>query len=112
MSIRIALAGNPNSGKTTMFNDLPEATRCWQLPGVQLKKRKGDLKGTRMYFNRPARYLLSLPLYTGGNCFENYLINEKPDAIIDIVDGANIERNLYLTTQLTEMAYLLLLHLI
>jgi len=99
MSIRIALAGNPNSGKTTMFNDLTGSNQyVGNWPGVTVEKKEGRLKGHKDVI------LTDLPPYTPEEIVSrNYLINEKPDAIIDIVDGANIERNLYLTTQLTEM---------
>ncbi|ADU74671.1 ferrous iron transport protein B [Acetivibrio thermocellus DSM 1313] len=105
MSIRIALAGNPNSGKTTMFNDLTGSNQyVGNWPGVTVEKKEGRLKGHKDVILTDLPGIYSLSPYTPEEIVSrNYLINEKPDAIIDIVDGANIEGNLYLTTQLTEM---------
>lgn len=105
MSIKIALAGNPNSGKTTMFNDLTGSSQyVGNWPGVTVEKKEGKLKGHKdvIIQDLPGAYSLS-PYTLEEVVSRNYLINEKPDAIINIVDGSNIERNLYLTTQLTEL---------
>ena len=105
MSIKIALAGNPNSGKTTMFNDLTGSSQyVGNWPGVTVEKKEGKLKGNHdiIIQDLPGIYSLS-PYSLEEVVSRNYLVNEKPDVIIDIVDASNIERNLYLTTQLTEI---------
>ena len=105
MSIRIALAGNPNCGKTTMFNDLTGSSQyVGNWPGVTVEKKEGRLKGRRdvVITDLPGIYSLS-PYTLEEVVSRNYLINERPDAIIDLVDGTNLERNLYLTTQVTEL---------
>lgn len=105
MEIKIALAGNPNSGKTTMFNDLTgSAQYVGNWPGVTVEKKEGKLKGHPDVIIQDLPGIYSLSPYTLEEVVaRNYLINEKPDAIINIIDGTNIERNLYLTTQLTEL---------
>ncbi|MFA9381272.1 MAG: ferrous iron transport protein B [Acetanaerobacterium sp.] len=105
MSIKIALAGNPNSGKTTLFNDLTgSAQYVGNWPGVTVEKKEGKLKGHRdvIIQDLPGIYSLS-PYSLEEVVARRYLVSEKPDAIINIVDGTNIERNLYLTTQLIEL---------
>lgn len=105
MSIKIALAGNPNCGKTTMFNDLTGSSQyVGNWPGVTVEKKEGHLKGTKdvIIVDLPGIYSLS-PYTLEEVISRNYLINEKPDVIINIVDASNIERNLYLTTQLVEV---------
>jgi len=103
--IKIALAGNPNSGKTTMFNNLTGSSQyVGNWPGVTVEKKEGRLRGHKDVIIQDLPGIYSLSPYTPEEVVSrNYLINEKPDAIIDIVDGTNIERNLYLTTQLTEI---------
>lgn len=103
--IRIALAGNPNSGKTTMFNDLTGSSQyVGNWPGVTVEKKEGRLKGHPDVFIQDLPGIYSLSPYTLEEVIaRNYLVNEKPDAIIDIIDGTNIERNLFLTTQLLEL---------
>ncbi|APM39017.1 ferrous iron transport protein B [Clostridium kluyveri] len=105
MSIKIALAGNPNSGKTTMFNNLTGSSQyVGNWPGVTVEKKEGKLKGHKDVIIQDLPGIYSLSPYTLEEVVSrNYLINEKPDCIINIVDGTNIERNLYLTTQLTEI---------
>lgn len=105
MSINIALAGNPNSGKTTMFNDLTGSSQyVGNWPGVTVEKKEGRLKGRKDVIIQDLPGIYSLSPYTLEEVVSrNYLINDKPDAIINIVDGSNIERNLYLTTQLVEI---------
>lgn len=105
MSIRLALAGNPNSGKTTMFNDLTGATQyVGNWPGVTVEKKEGRCKADREIDITDLPGIYSLSPYTLEEVItRDYLVNEKPDAIINLVDAANIERNLYLTTQLLEM---------
>ena len=103
--IRIALAGNPNSGKTTLFNALTGANQfVGNWPGVTVEKRKGSSKNTHgvMIMDLPGIYSLS-PYTLEEVVARDYLIGERPDAILNIVDGTNLERNLYLTTQLTEL---------
>lgn len=105
MEIKIALAGNPNSGKTTMFNDLTgSAQYVGNWPGVTVEKKEGKLKGHKDVTIQDLPGIYSLSPYTLEEVVaRGYLVNEKPDAIINIVDGTNIERNLYLTTQLKEL---------
>lgn len=104
-SIRIALAGNPNSGKTTLFNALTGSNQfVGNWPGVTVEKKEGKLKrrGEVIITDLPGIYSLS-PYTLEEVVARNYLIDERPDAILNIVDGTNLERNLYLTTQLTEL---------
>lgn len=105
MEIKIALAGNPNSGKTTLFNNLTGSRqRVGNWPGVTVEKKEGPLKGTNDVTIQDLPGIYSLSPYTLEEVVSrNYLVNEKPDAILNIVDGTNIERNLYLTTQLLEL---------
>jgi len=105
MSIKIALAGNPNSGKTTMFNDLTgSAQYVGNWPGVTVEKKEGRLKGHKDVIIQDLPGIYSLSPYTLEEVVaRSYLVGEKPDVIINIVDGTNIERNLYLTTQLVEL---------
>lgn len=105
MSIKIALAGNPNSGKTTMFNNLTGSNQyVGNWPGVTVEKKEGKLKGYKDIIIQDLPGIYSLSPYTLEEVVaRNYLINEKPDVIINIIDGTNIERNLYLTTQLIEI---------
>ena len=105
MSVRIALAGNPNSGKTTLFNALTGANQfVGNWPGVTVEKKEGKLKGHRdvVIMDLPGIYSLS-PYTLEEVVARNYLITERPDAILNIVDGTNLERNLYLTTQIMEL---------
>ncbi len=106
MSIKIALAGNPNSGKTTLFNQLTGNSQyVGNWPGVTVEKKEGKLKGHRgevIIQDLPGIYSLS-PYTLEEVVSRTYLINERPDAILNIVDGTNFERNLYLTTQLMEL---------
>lgn len=105
MPVKIALAGNPNSGKTTMFNDLTgSAQYVGNWPGVTVEKKEGRLKGRPDVVIQDLPGVYSLSPYTLEEVVtRNYLVNDKPDAILNIVDASNIERNLYLTTQLTEL---------
>ena len=105
MSIKIALAGNPNCGKTTLFNALTGANQfVGNWPGVTVEKKEGKLKGQKdvTIMDLPGIYSLS-PYTLEEVVARTYLINERPDAIINIVDGTNIERNLYLSTQIMEL---------
>jgi ferrous iron transport protein B len=105
MGLKIALAGNPNSGKTTMFNELTgSAQYVGNWPGVTVEKKEGKLKGNEEAIIQDLPGIYSLSPYTLEEVVaRNYLVTERPDAIINIVDGSNIERNLYLTTQLLEL---------
>lgn len=105
MPITIALAGNPNSGKTTLFNALTGSNQfVGNWPGVTVEKKEGRLKGNKDVIIADLPGIYSLSPYTLEEVVaRNYLINQKPDAILNIVDGTNIERNLYLTTQLMEL---------
>ncbi len=105
MAIKIALAGNPNCGKTTLFNDLTGSTQyVGNWPGVTVEKKEGRLIGHKDVIIQDLPGIYSLSPYTLEEVVSrNYLVNEKPDVILNIVDGTNIERNLYLTTQLVEI---------
>ena len=105
MAIKIALAGNPNCGKTTMFNDLTGSNQyVGNWPGVTVEKKEGRLKGANDIIIQDLPGIYSLSPYTLEEVVaRGYLVNEKPDAILNIVDATNIERNLYLTTQLAEL---------
>ena len=105
MSIQIALAGNPNCGKTTLFNDLTGSNQyVGNWPGVTVEKKEGRLKGQKDVVIQDLPGIYSLSPYTLEEVVaRGYLVNEKPDAILNIIDGTNIERNLYLTTQLIEL---------
>ena len=105
MSVKIALAGNPNCGKTTLFNALTGSNQfVGNWPGVTVEKKEGKLKGHKdvVIMDLPGIYSLS-PYTLEEVVARNYLIGERPDAIINIVDGTNIERNLYLSTQIIEL---------
>lgn len=105
MSIKIALAGNPNCGKTTLFNGLTGSNQfVGNWPGVTVEKKEGKLKGRKdvIIMDLPGIYSLS-PYTLEEVVARNYLITERPDAILNIVDGTNLERNLYLSTQLMEL---------
>ena len=103
--IKIALAGNPNCGKTTLFNALTGSNQfVGNWPGVTVEKKEGKLKkhDDVVIMDLPGIYSLS-PYTLEEVVARNYLITERPDAILNIIDGTNLERNLYLTTQLTEL---------
>jgi len=105
MPVKVALAGNPNCGKTTMFNELTGSSQyVGNWPGVTVEKKEGKLKGRKdvEIIDLPGIYSLS-PYTLEEVITRNYLLDEKPDVIINIVDASNIERNLYLTTQLVEI---------
>ncbi len=105
MEIKIALAGNPNSGKTTLFNALTGANQfVGNWPGVTVEKKEGRLKKHESVIITDLPGIYSLSPYTLEEVVaRNYILNEKPDVILNIIDGTNLERNLYLTTQLTEL---------
>ena len=105
MELKIALAGNPNCGKTTLFNALTGSSQyVGNWPGVTVEKKEGKLKGHKDVIIQDLPGIYSLSPYTLEEVVaRNYLVKEKPDAILNIVDGTNIERNLYLTTQLIEL---------
>ena len=105
MNIRIALAGNPNSGKTTLFNNLTQSNQyVGNWPGVTVEKKEGKLRKHNdvTVVDLPGIYSLS-PYTEEEVVARNYLLEEKPEVIINIVDGTNLERNLYLSTQLMEL---------
>ena len=105
MNVKIAIAGNPNSGKTTMFNDLTGSNQyVGNWPGVTVEKKEGKLKSDKNTVIQDLPGIYSLSPYTLEEVVaRNYLVNDKPDAIINVVDATNIERNLYLTLQLLEL---------
>ncbi len=105
MGIKIALAGNPNAGKTTLFNALTGSNQfVGNWPGVTVEKKEGKLKGHKDVIITDLPGIYSLSPYTLEEVVaRNYLIGERPDAILNIIDGTNLERNLYLTTQLVEL---------
>ncbi|MCI9511727.1 MAG: ferrous iron transport protein B [Oscillibacter sp.] len=105
MDIKIALAGNPNCGKTTLFNDLTGSNQyVGNWPGVTVEKKEGRLRGHKDVVIQDLPGIYSLSPYTLEEVVaRGYLVNERPNAILNIVDGTNIERNLYLTTQLIEL---------
>jgi len=105
MSIKIALAGNPNCGKTTLFNALTGSNQyVGNWPGVTIDKKEGKLKNYKdvSIVDLPGIYSLS-PYTLEEVISRNYLIDDRPDVILNIIDGTNLERNLFLTTQLTEL---------
>ena len=105
MNIKIALAGNPNCGKTTLFNALTGSSQyVGNWPGVTVEKKEGRLKGHQDVVIQDLPGIYSLSPYTLEEVVaRDYLVKEKPDVILNIVDGTNMERNLYLTTQLIEL---------
>ena len=105
MSMKIALAGNPNCGKTTLFNDLTGSSQyVGNWPGVTVEKKEGKLRGDKEVIVTDLPGIYSLSPYTLEEVVSrNYLIEENPEAILNLIDGTNLERNLYLTTQLAEL---------
>ena len=105
MSIKIALAGNPNSGKTTLFNALTGSNQyVGNWPGVTVEKKEGKLKTNKEVTITDLPGIYSLSPYTLEEVVaRNYILDEKPDAVLNIIDGTNLERNLYLTTQILEL---------
>ena len=105
MAIRIALTGNPNTGKTTLFNALTGSNQTvGNWPGVTVEKKEGKLKGHTDVIITDLPGIYSLSPYTLEEVVaRNYILNEKPDAVLNIIDGTNLERNLYLTSQVTEL---------
>ena len=105
MELRIALAGNPNSGKTTLFNSLTGSNQfVGNWPGVTVEKKEGKLKKHSGVILTDLPGIYSLSPYTLEEVVaRNYLIGERPDAVVNIVDGTTLERNVYLTTQLIEL---------
>ena len=105
MEIKIALAGNPNCGKTTLFNALTGANQyVGNWPGVTVEKKEGRYKDNHDVIIQDLPGIYSLSPYTLEEVVSrNYLVKDQPDAILNIIDGTNIERNLYLTTQLIEV---------
>jgi len=113
--IKIALAGNPNSGKTTVFNNLTGSRQhVGNYPGVTVEKKTGEIKYKEhkiSIVDLPGTY--SLTAYSLDEVVtRNFIIDEKPDVVVDIIDSSNLERNLYLATQLMELGVPLFLHLI
>ena len=113
MTFRVALAGNPNSGKTTLFNALTGSNqRVGNWPGVTVDKKEGLLKGHKDIIIEDLPGIDSLSPYTMEEVVSReYLLNEKPDLIINLVDGSNLVRNLYLTSQLAELGIPMLISL-
>ena len=107
MNIKIALAGNPNCGKTSLFNVLTGSNQyVGNWPGVTVEKKEGLLKGHKDVVIQDLPGIYSLSPYTPEEVVtRQYLVNEHPDAILNIIDGTNIERNLYLTTQLLDLGH-------